>query len=104
MVSRSTNGGKAFAGSTRTCARCHATRAAGKRADQFWQWAAFDPKGRLAVSYYDRAYGDDETTGFSDVSLSGTRNGSDFATTRVTTASMPPPPSSAACSSATTAG
>ena len=29
-------------------------------------------------------------TGFSDVSLSGTRNGSDFATTRVTTASMPP--------------
>jgi hypothetical protein len=42
------------------------------------------------VSYYDRGYGDDETTGFSDVSLSGSRNGSDFDTTRVTTASMPP--------------
>ena len=42
------------------------------------------------MSYYDRAYGDDETTGFSDLSLSGTRNGSDFATTRVTTASMAP--------------
>ena len=65
----------------------HARR---ERADQFWQWAAFDPRGRLAVSYYDRAYGDDETTGFSDLSLSGTRNGSDFATTRVTTASMAP--------------
>ena len=60
------------------------------QADQYWQWAAFDPKGRLAVSYYDRAYGNDETTGFSDVSLSGTRDGSTFGTTRVTTASMPP--------------
>jgi hypothetical protein len=88
LVSRSTNGGKAFTGGTTDVRALPATR--GGRADQFWQWAAFDPKGRLAVSYYDRAYGDDETTGFSDMSLSGTRNGSDFATTRVTTASMAP--------------
>ena len=45
----------------------------------------------MAVSYYDRSYGSDEQTGFSDISLSGTRNASDFATVRVTTASMPPP-------------
>jgi hypothetical protein len=88
LVSRSTNGGKAFTGGTTDVRALPATR--GGRADQFWQWAAFDPKGRLAVSYYDRAYGDDETTGFSDMSLSGTRNGSAFATTRVTTASMAP--------------
>ena len=41
------------------------------RADQYWQWADITPKGRLAVSYYDRAYGNDEHTGYSDVSLSG---------------------------------
>ena len=88
LISQSTNGGKAFTGATTDVRALPATR--GGRADQFWQWAAFDPRGRLAVSYYDRAYGDDETTGFSDLSLSGTRNGSDFATTRVTTASMAP--------------
>jgi hypothetical protein len=44
----------------------------------------------LAVSYYDRAYGSDEQTGFSDVSLSGTRDGASFGLTRVTTGSMPP--------------
>jgi len=44
--------------------------------------------GRLLLH---RSYGNDEQTGFSDISLSGTRNGSDFATARVTTASMPPP-------------
>ena len=53
----------------------HAGDATPGDADQFWQWAAFDPHGRLAVSYYDRGYGDDETTGFSDVSLSGSRDG-----------------------------
>jgi hypothetical protein len=31
------------------------------------------------------------TTGFSDISLSGSRNGSDFSVARVTTGSMPPP-------------
>ena len=74
-----------------TCARCRPTRAADNQTDQFWQWAAFNPSGQLAVSYYDRGYGSDETTGFSDISLSGSRNGTDFATTRVTSASMPPP-------------
>ena len=34
-----------------------------RRADQFWQWAAFNKDGKLAVSYYDRQYGNDETTG-----------------------------------------
>jgi hypothetical protein len=91
VISRSTNAGQTFTGGSTDVRRLPATKAGdAKRADQFWQWAAFDPRGRLAVSYYDRGYGDDETTGFSDVSLSGSRNGSDFDTTRVTTASMPP--------------
>ena len=59
--------------------------------DQFWQWAAFNSKGLLAVSSYDRQYNDDETTGFSDVSLSGTSDLVHTDTTRVTSSSMPPP-------------
>ena len=55
-ISRSTNGGADVHRRRRpTCASCPSTRAGDPRADQFWQWAAFDPRGRLAVSYYDRA-------------------------------------------------
>ena len=38
-----------------------------------------------------RQFGNAELTGFSDFSLSGSRNLTSFATTRVTTSSMPPP-------------
>jgi hypothetical protein len=91
LASRSTDAGESFTGTGTDVRRLPAVRSDQGRADQFWQWAAFDARGRLAVSYYDRGYGDDEATGFSDVSLSGSRNGTDFATTRVTTSSMPPP-------------
>jgi hypothetical protein len=59
--------------------------------DQFWQWMAFTKTGKLAVSYYDRQYGSDETTGFSDVSLSGSGDLTNFVVDRVTSSSMPPP-------------
>jgi hypothetical protein len=59
--------------------------------DQFWQWAAFTKNGKFAVSYYDRQYGSDETTGYSDISLSGSQNLRGYATQRVTNGSMPPP-------------
>jgi hypothetical protein len=91
LASVSHDGGAHFTGSSVDVRSLPSVRADDPRADQFWQWAAFDPTGRLAVSYYDRAYGDAETTGFSDVSLSGSRDGSHFATTRVTSGSMPPP-------------
>jgi hypothetical protein len=90
LVSTSADRGRTFTGGATDVRRLPAVRRNDPRADQFWQWAAFAPSGRLAVSYYDRAYGDDETTGFSDISLSGSRNGEDFATRRVTTAPMPP--------------
>jgi hypothetical protein len=91
LTSVSQDAAKTFTGATADVRALPTVRADDPRADQFWQWAAFDPNGRFAVSYYDRAYGDDRTTGFSDVSLSGSRNGSSFAVTRVTTGSMPPP-------------
>ena len=59
--------------------------------DQFWQWAAFTPSGALTVSYFDRQYGDDETNGFSDVTLSSSFDFASFKTARVTSSSMPPP-------------
>ncbi len=62
-----------------------------QRTDQFWQWAAFTRKGTLAVDYYDRQYGNDETTGSSDFSLSGSNDLLSFGQTRVTTSSMPAP-------------
>ena len=90
LISRSTNAGRSFTGGSTDVRNLPAVRDNDPQADQYWQWAAFDTRGRLAVSYYDRAYGSDEQTGFSDLSLSGTRDGSSFATTRVTTGSMPP--------------
>jgi hypothetical protein len=59
--------------------------------DQWFQWAAFTPAGKLAVAYYDRQYGDDETTGASDFSLSSSSDLTTFATQRVTTSSIPAP-------------
>ncbi|WP_028066126.1 hypothetical protein [Solirubrobacter soli] len=91
LISRSTNAGRSFTGSSADVRTLPSVRDGDERADQYWQWAAFDNRGRLAVSYYDRAYGNDEQTGFSDLSVSGTRDGSNFGTTRVTTASMAPP-------------
>jgi hypothetical protein len=88
LISRSTNGGRSFTGTNTDVRKLPSVR--GGHADQYWQWAAFDPHGHLAVSYYDRAYGNDEETGFSDMSLSGSRDGTTFATRRVTTSSMAP--------------
>jgi hypothetical protein len=59
--------------------------------DQFWQWSAFTNKGQLAVDYYDRQYGHDETNGSSDFSLSGSQDLSNFGQVRVTSSSMPAP-------------
>ena len=59
--------------------------------DQWWQWEGFTPQGKLGVSYYDRQYGDDESTGFSDVTLSGSSSLVTFKSTRVTSSPNPPP-------------
>ncbi len=55
------------------------------------QWAAFTKDGKLAVDYYDRQYGNDETTGSSDFTLSGSKGLVKFGSKRVTTSSMPAP-------------
>jgi hypothetical protein len=93
LVSVSRNRGGSFTGGTadpRRLASLTADR--GQRTSSQWfQWADFTENGRLAVSYYDRQYGDDELNGFSDFTLSGSDDLTRFRSRRVTTSSMPPP-------------
>ncbi len=93
LLSVSNNGATAFTGTT-TDPRALSTvnQDPGQATtDQFWQWLAFNKEGKLAISYYDRQYGDDEFTGFSDVSLSGSKDLVNYGIKRVTNGSMPPP-------------
>jgi len=94
LLSVSNDGGSTFTGTT-TDPRQLASITTGKSqttTDQWWQWAAFTKSGKLAVSYFDRQYGNDETTGTSDISLSGSdKQLSGFNSVRVTSSSMPLP-------------
>jgi hypothetical protein len=92
VLSVSNDGGATFTGTSsdpRVLPTVNTARQAGT--DQWWQWATFSKDGQLAVSYYDRQYGNDETTGFSDVSLSGSEDLRNFGVRRATSASMPIP-------------
>jgi hypothetical protein len=93
VLSVSGNGGATFSG-TNTDVRdeTSVTQDRGQATtDQWFQWAAFTNRGTLAVDYYDRQYGSDETSGYSDFSLSGSDDLRHFASDRVTSSSMPPP-------------
>src|SRR2546429_7710002 len=95
LISVSNDGGLSFTG-TATDPREPASvnPDAGQAAtDQWWQWIAFTKTGKLATSYYDRQYGSDELTGFSDFSLSGTgdANSTSFGVSRASSGSMPVP-------------
>jgi hypothetical protein len=93
LLSVSTDAGASFSGAA-TDPRNEelVTQAPGQNGtDQYWQWAAFTRNGTLAVDYYDRQYGSDETTGSSDFSLSGSADLTHFGQVRVTSSSMPAP-------------
>ena len=93
MLSVSNNAGASFTGSTTDPRQLPVvnTAAGQRRTDQWFQWAAFTPKGTLATSYYDRQYGNDETSGDMDVSVSTSSDLSSFMVRRSTSASMPLP-------------
>ncbi|WP_245805081.1 sialidase family protein [Amycolatopsis australiensis] len=92
VLSASANSGASFTGGTTDVRQLPVvTTAAGQaRTDQFWQGAAFTPDGTFVVSYYDRQYGADETTGFSDITVSAA-SGAGVTHIRATSGSMPPP-------------
>jgi len=93
LLSVSTNGGSSFTGTSidpRMLTSVNQAKAQDV-SDQWWQWAAFTRSGALAVSYYDRKYGSDETTGSNDVSMSWSFDVIHFSTVRATSSSMPTP-------------
>jgi len=93
VVSVSSNGGASFSGGS-TDVRAETTVTQERRqatTDQWFQWAAFTSRGKLAVDYYDRQYGNDEFNGYSDFSISGSWDLARFGADRVTSSSMPPP-------------
>jgi hypothetical protein len=93
MLSVSNNAGASFTGSTVDPRLLPVVNTARGQAttDQWFQWAAFTPKGTLAASYYDRQYGSSEFTGTMDISVSTSKNLSSFKVKRATSASMPLP-------------
>jgi len=95
LISVSNDGGLSFTGTTTDPRQLTSvnTDAGQATTDQWWQWIAFTKNGKLATSYYDRQYGTDELTGFSDFSLSGTGNasGTSFGVSRASSGSMPVP-------------
>ncbi|HET7396903.1 MAG TPA: sialidase family protein [Intrasporangium sp.] len=93
LYSVSRNKGSSFTGTTTDPRRLPVVSTGDRRehTDQFWQGATFTPNGTLVTSYYDRAYGSDNTTGFSDITVSSSRERPEFEHTRATSGSMPPP-------------
>ena len=63
LVSQSSNGGASFTNTLANSQDVVPQSPNQVHADQWFQWAAFSNAGKLAVSYYDRGYGSDITTG-----------------------------------------
>jgi hypothetical protein len=93
LYSVSTNRGTSFSGTTIDPRQLPVVTDSVKQArtDQYFQGATFAPTGALVVSYYDRSYGSDNTTGYSDITVSASHDRVSFAHKRATSSSMPPP-------------
>jgi hypothetical protein len=93
LVSVSNNAGTSFTGTTTDPRALTSATGDGaqKTTDQWFQWSSFTDNGTLAVSYYDRKYGNDESNGNSDISLSASQDLNGFEVKRVTSSSMPLP-------------
>jgi hypothetical protein len=92
-LSVSRNSGRSFTGTSQDVRNLPVAEstAAQRGTDQFFHGMAISPGGAVVVGAYDRSYGDDETTGFSDISVLTSSNLAAFNTSqRVTTSSMPP--------------
>jgi hypothetical protein len=90
VISTSTDGGSSFTGTAADVRTMPVVTNGAMQAttDQFSQGTTFSPRGTLITTYHDRQYGDDNTTGASDITLTASRGTKHR---RVTTSSMPPP-------------
>jgi hypothetical protein len=93
LYSVSGNGGRSFSGGAIDPRQLPVVTDGARQArtDQFWQGAAFTSRGTLVASYYDRSYGADNTTGYSDITVSASHDKVAFAHKRATSSAMPPP-------------
>jgi hypothetical protein len=88
VVSVSSDGGASFSGTSAPVSSLPSRNDEGKQlADQWFQWTAKTPGGVSVSSYYDRKYGDDQSSGFMDFTLAVDVAGSHV---RVTDRSLPP--------------
>jgi len=86
IQSESTNAGSSFNGTTTDPRTMPLAGHQQKLADEFWQWTGISASGTIVVGYYDRQYGNDDTTGASDYSVAVNGHSS-----RVSTVSSPAP-------------
>jgi hypothetical protein len=86
LLAESFDGGKAFTTTDADPRDVPSVNPDNTFTNHFWQWSAITPGGTLVTSYYDRSYGQDETTGFMDVTVSFSGRA-----VRATSSSMPPP-------------
>lgn len=93
VLSASADGGASFTGTATDVRTMPLVTAGGRqaRSDQYWQGTVFNPRGTLVTAYYDRQYGSDESTGYSDITVTTSADLAHFSSTRATTSSMPPP-------------
>lgn len=91
LLSVTTDGGSHWSGTAGSLATATVVNdeSSNQLADQWWQWAAVNSSGTLAVSYYDRKYNADENNGNNDLTLAAS-HGASFAHRRVTSVSNPP--------------
>lgn len=80
------NSGGSFNGTTTDPRSMPLVGRQAKLADEFWQWTGVTSAGKVVVGYYDRQYGNDDTSGASDYSVSISNHSQ-----RVTTVSSPVP-------------
>ena len=93
VLSVSHNGGGSFTGTSQDVRSLPVAESTADQhsTDQFFHGMAFSASSTLVVGAYDRSYGTDETTGFSDISVLTSSNLTKFTSSqRVTTTSMPP--------------
>lgn len=91
IVATSTDGGLTFDGGTVDVRRMPSA-ATGRQetTDQFFQGLSISPRGILTIAYYDRQYGNNERSGYSDITLTVIKE-KRSRNVRVTSSSMPPP-------------
>lgn len=70
LQSESTNGGASFKGTTTDPRSMPLAAHQNKLADEYWQWTGITSRGKVVVGFYDRQYGNDDTSGASDYSAS----------------------------------